>query len=294
MPRRDDPADESLPELLDSLEETLATLRAELGPDSGGPPTPPFGRGRRPPRPPRPPRMREVLRFTDEYTIPTLLAILEANVRLLRLAQAGIRALDPERSVLGESDDRDDEASLGGELRRAAGDAGRLSADRLASSLSDLQRALEEADAPENPDARGLLTDARALSAEIEQRLRESREQTDLTRFDRRRHERTNRDADTTPVRIEVTDGDEADEETGEADDVDAEPGVDVDAELDSIKEEMGRNAERDATEEATDVPIGGDAEEADGESDATGDDEDDDDAGDDDYRDDRSALDGS
>ena len=290
MPRRDDPADESLPELLDSLEETLATLRTELGPESGGPPTPPFGRGR---RPPRPPRMREVLRFTDEYTIPTLVAILEANVRLLRLAQAGIRALDPERSVLGESEDWDDEASFGSELRRAAGDAGRLSADRLASSLSDLQRALEATDVPENPDARDLLTDARALSAEIEQRLRESREQTDLTRFDRRRHERTNRDADATPVRIEVTDGDEADAETGEEADGDDEPGVDVDAELDSIKEEMGRNVERGAAGEATDVPIGGD-EGAEGESDETGDDEDGDDASDDGYRDDRSAGGGS
>jgi hypothetical protein len=234
MPSRDDPESESLPELLDSLEETLSTLRSELEPDAGRPPTP-FDRRR---VPPRPPSMRDILRFTDEYTIPTVIAILEANVRLLKLAQAGIRAVDPERSVLT---DRSDD-SLGGELRRAASDAGRLSADRLASSLSELQRALEATDTPQNPEARELLTDARALSAEIEQRIRESREQTDLSRFDRRetwREQFAESDRSDGPVRIQVTD--EADADSDRSAEEAEEPDVDVDAELESIKKQMGR-----------------------------------------------------
>lgn len=287
MPSRDDPDAESLLELLDSLETTLSTLRSELEPERERGRNASSDSRRRPPRPsrlPQPPRMRDVLRFTDEYTIPTLIAILEANVRLLRLAQAGIRAVDPERSVLGGGGERDGAASFGGELRRAAGDAGRLSADRLASSLSDLQQALEETDTPENPEARDLLTDARTLSREIERRLRESREQTDLSRFDRRRSGRAERDAGATPVRIEVTDGDEADGK--EEDD---EPDVDVDAELESIKEEMGRSEDRDDAAEGTDVPIGGDGEEPGGEDEGMRTDDEESAGGDSDSEDDRS-----
>lgn len=240
MSRRDPSDDESLSDLLDSLEGTLSTLREELGDESGARPPTPFGDR----RPPRPPRMRDILRFTDEYTIPTLVAILEANVRLLKLAQAGIRAVDPERSVFSDSG----QTTLSSDLRRAAGDAGRLSADRLASSLSDLQRALEEADTPENPEARDLLTDARSLSAEIETRLRESREQTDLSQYDRRNWWNDElRDSApegaSKPVRIEVSDEDDEGEERDGGDERDEqdEPDVDVDAELDSIKRQMGK-----------------------------------------------------
>lgn len=246
MSRRDAP---DLPELLDSLEETLATLRAELDPD--GTDRPSTSRGR---RPPRPPRMRDVLRFTDEYTIPTLVSIMEANVRLLKLAQAGIRAVDPERSTLGDGES--DVGSVLNELRRATGDAGRASGDKLTASLSELQRAIEESDTPQNPEARDLLTDAQSLSAEIEHRIRESREQTDLSRFDRRNWwndelRETPTEGEPNPVRIEVTDeADETeDDEEGkgfeDGDRADAEPDVDIDAELESIREEMGQTGAR-------------------------------------------------
>lgn len=238
---RDAPEEDPLPELLDSLETTLSALREELDPGATRNEWERSTRDRRR-RQPRPPRMREVLRFTDEYTIPALVAVLEANVRLLKLAQAGIRALDPARAA---GDDGVGPLTLGNELRRVAGDAGRTSADRLASSLSDLQRALEEADTPESPEARNLLADARDLSAEIERRVRESREQSDLSRFGGGDGGRWSQGgaarggADDAPVRIEVQDESEREESDENDDTDDADPGVDVDAELDSIKREM-------------------------------------------------------
>lgn len=274
---RDAPEPDPLPELLDSLEETLTALREELEP--GG--TREFRERSivdRRRRPPRPPRMREILRFTDEYTIPTLITVLEANVRLLRLAQAGIRAVDPERSVFGDS--RSDSA-FGDELRRTAGGAGRASADRLASSLSELQRALTEADSPENPEARELLTDARSLSSEIEQRIRESRDQTDLSWFGTERDrtwsrtESTDAEADDAPVRIEVQD--EAttaeNEATTDADEssADDEPDVDVDAELASIKQEMGHDEDGDEDDGSTSEPAGESDEPDEGEENESG-----------------------
>jgi hypothetical protein len=80
--RRDD--DPDLESMLSELAETLSALQNEVEP-SRPPQTPPM----------RPPSLREVMRFTEQQTIPTLVAILEANVRLLELAGAALRAMDP-------------------------------------------------------------------------------------------------------------------------------------------------------------------------------------------------------
>lgn len=194
-----DRRDEDLEPLVAELAETLSALQEEV-------------ERSRPGRPPmRPPSFREVLRFTEQQTIPTLVAILEANVRMLELAGAALRAMDPERSV---SD---------GETAQRALDTGRVSADRLASGLSDLRGALAGAEAT-NPEARDLLAEADRLSAEIRERLQEADADGEAAR-----ETGTERG-----VSIDVEDARE-DDDDGE----DAAPEPDIDAELDSIRDEV-------------------------------------------------------
>ena len=221
MTDRRDPAEDDLRARLDELESTLTTLREQLDDDPRQPPTIPRGLPGGGRRPPRPPRLRELLHFTEEYTIPTLISILETNVRLLRLTGAALRALDPERSA-APSDD--------GAVSRAI-DAGRgLSTDRLTSTLEELNDAIAGTEAPD-PEARELLSEAEALSAEIQDRLRDANEAADAGREERR-----NRDDADDPVSIDVADGSEgADSDAEES----ASPEPDVDAELDSIREEV-------------------------------------------------------
>jgi len=225
-----DPPAEDLRARLDELESTLTELRDQLDGGSSRPPVPPGlpGSGR---RPPRPPRLGEVLRFTEEYTIPALISILETNVRLLRLTGAALRALDPERSAVPDDD---------GAVRRAI-DAGRgLSADRLASTLEELNDAIAGTEAPD-PEARELLAEAEELSAEIQARLREATDAADTRRAG-------GADAGTDSddgVSIDVAAASE--DEEGNDDEQSAEdPEPDVDAELDSIRDEI-RGADEDA-----------------------------------------------
>lgn len=225
-----DPPEDDLRARLDELESTLTELRDQLDDEPSRPPVPRGlpGAGR---RPPRPPRLREVLRFTEEYTIPTLISILETNVRLLRLTGAALRALDPERSAVPEDD---------GAVRRAI-DAGRgLSTDRLASTLEELNDAIAGTEAPD-PEARELLAEAEELSAEIQERLREATEKTDT----RRAGDAASEDA----VSVDVNEAGE-DESSDEQSD---EPEPDVDAELDSIRDEIRGSEEGDDVEEESD-----------------------------------------
>jgi len=145
--RRDD-----LVEQVDELEETLDALRDELAPRRG-----PMGL-------PRPPRPRELLRFTDEYAIPTAIAALEANVRALELLRAGIRATDPER-VAGDA---------GTAVRDRASGVGRASLERLDRALTDLESALEGSGLPQNREASDLLSEARRLNEEVRDRMESS------------------------------------------------------------------------------------------------------------------------
>lgn len=227
MTDRRDPEEEDLRELLADLESTLVELRGELDEERQDRPRIPRGLpgGGRPA--PRPPRLREVLRFTEEYTIPTLISILEANIRLLRLGGAALRALDPERSAV---------PSEGGDsaVGRAL-DAGRgFSTDRLASGLEELNDALAGTDAPD-PEARELLTEAEELSAEIQERLREARG--DRGRSEKRREGVDDSAERDDAVHLDVEDG--TAEENSDIDADDETPTPDVDAELDSIREEV-------------------------------------------------------
>ncbi|MFW6321756.1 MAG: DUF7547 family protein [Halohasta sp.] len=230
-PSRDRPRDrDELAERLDDLESTLEALRGELRSERRGPP--------------RPPRLGELLRFTEQYTIPTLIALLEATIQSLELLRRTLRLADPQRAVREE-----------GETARSRLDAvGAEAGNQLAGALSELRTALSEADLPENPESRRLVEDARDLTGEIERRLRDA-EGTVREQYDRERGiDRASRDRRQTDgsrdrgVMIDVSDAAAADPESDDTDDdSDSEddgetPQVDVESELESIKDELDRS----------------------------------------------------
>lgn len=140
---RDAPDD--LAPLLEDLAETLEELRDELGPRRRGP-------------------LRNLLRFTERYTIPAVVAVLETNVRLLELTANAIR--------MAGGTDRDLRRKRAGRPRmgsRGAGQPGPRGLDALDAALEDFDDALRGV--PTDPDARLLLAEARALSREVRARL---------------------------------------------------------------------------------------------------------------------------
>lgn len=255
-------SDEDLADLLDDLETTLSDLRAELDAERGD--------GRRSgrsdgPRPPRPPSMSDLLRFTEEYTIPAIVTLLEANIRALKATQRVLRMADPGRAARAES----------ANARDRLDDAGRTALSQLERSLTDLSDALSSADLPADPESRDIVEDARSLTDEIEDRIAEAQGRREER--DRGRSPNASRAEPTSDTRSERDDrrgrGEgragsrdrgiaidvreegaerEPDEETTERDgsERDATPDdaeesdVDVEAELQSIKDELGENGE--------------------------------------------------
>jgi hypothetical protein len=160
-----------------------------------------------------PSRRRAFLRFTEEYAIPTTVAVLEANIRLLEAVGGAIRIAEGRESE-----------------RRGTGsrDAALSALDRTLSEVTDAVRGT-----PTDPDARRLLEEARDLRAEIDDRV-----------AGRRRDDRSTSSPSPSPTgggtAIPVSDaGDATDEDDGSA--------VDVDAELDTIRREVHGDDEDDA-----------------------------------------------
>jgi hypothetical protein len=201
--------------LLEELQETLSALQEELD-----------GGGRAPRRPPSP---AEFFRFTEEYTIPTLVALLETTIRSLELLGGVIRLLDPDQPLSRESPSTPERVTRG-----------------ATTALSELRRALSEVDLssedlPPDGEARDVLEDARRLSAELERQLADAGATGGRTRGHG-------------PVSIDVReDGDDA----GSAgNDGDGETSVDVESELASIREEVHdeeQNRETDSTDGTAD-----------------------------------------
>lgn len=217
-PADDDPPDrEELAAQLDELEATLTELRSELDGESRGPP--------------QPPRLGELLRFTEQYTIPTLIAMLEATIRSLELLRRTLRLADPARAVSEEGN------AAHTQLDRVGTEA----SEQLAGTLSELRAALSATELPENEDSRRLISDARELTGEIESRLRDA-EQT----------VRTQRESETPNSRGVMID---VSEESETADDeekpTDSGASVDVDAELESIKRELDSLEDGTASDDA-------------------------------------------
>ncbi|MGM0591339.1 MAG: DUF7547 family protein [Halobacteriota archaeon] len=207
--------DDDLDELLGDLETTLGALRRELQERE----RPTRRRGFEPPTP------SDVLRFTDEYTIPTVIAVLEANIRALELLQRLLRVADPGRTT------REGAA----ETRARLDDVGRTARSGMERALSDLRTALSEADLPPDSESRTIVEDARELAEEIERRLAE-------TTPDRRRQSvdrSTGRREMDRAITIEVFDEDEKRDADERSDNAAEETTVNVDAELDSIKREV-------------------------------------------------------
>ncbi|MFC6785533.1 hypothetical protein ACFQFH_06270 [Halobaculum halobium] len=275
------PDDEDLATLVSELEATLTDLRTELTDreradrltDEGDrrPPDDRSNRRERGRRPPRPPAPGELFRFTADYTIPTVVAVLEATIEALELLRGVIDLAAPGETADGRrrwnrrarGDSRGLARSV---LSDAVGEGVTAATDRAAGdaadALSRLRETLAEADLPEDDERRDLVSDARELSEELERRVRESR---DVVDRERGRERRTNSGRDDGPVSIAVGDPDESSnggasgsappdedrtgsedrdsddgDDAGDADSADGRPEVDVDAELESIKREMG------------------------------------------------------
>lgn len=154
-------------------------------------------------RRPRPPSPGELLRFTESHTIPTLVATLEATIQALELAGGLLRLLDP-----ATPDDSARDVPPGA---RAT----------VRSALSNLQSALDETDLPDDPAARDLVADARSLAAEVESRLDDAG----------RRPDRTGDEG----VAVDVREEGASEGESSDGDDA----SVDVESELDSIRDEL-------------------------------------------------------
>jgi hypothetical protein len=222
--------DRELAALVEELSTTLESLRDALQTDTPGRGVGPGSPG---PVPPQPPAPRELLRFTEQYTIPTLIALLESGVRSLELLRATLRLLDG-RGI--------EDASPA--TRERVESAGRTTLDRVDRVLSDLGSAVEGGE-PSDPTARDLLADARALREEIERQIREveddDRERTRERDWDgtaRRTSGRAPAAGREIPVRSATDRSDEARTDEGE-EEGDGDVPVDVDAELESIRRDV-------------------------------------------------------
>jgi len=185
-------SDDDLATLVGDLVTTLRRLEDEFEPRTDD--------GR-----PRPPTPRELLRLTSDVAIPATILLLRSNIEALKLLQRALRMADG-RSPTTESGS--------GEVRQRAEQLSATTLSKLDGALADLQDAVEGE--PSDEDARELLTKARRLRSEIEDRLAD----------------RTNGSA--TSVEDAANDDPLADDED-ENEDVP----VDVDAELQSLKDDM-------------------------------------------------------
>ncbi len=207
------------------LSETLEALRTELG----APARSRFGL-------PRPPRPSELLRFTEQYTIPTVIGLLETSIKALELLGAALRVAD------GRPLDAVSDRSAGGPNGGSIDAVGRAGRDRIARTSRDTLRRLDDALAelqsaaegdPSSPELQGLLSEARELRAEVDARLGDAISETE-------------RNADSggadrsEPTEIGISTAEKGSEEVG----------IDVDEELESIKRDLDSGASNSQSDE--------------------------------------------
>jgi hypothetical protein len=193
-----DDHERELADASEDLADTLEALREELQ----SPPRGPLGL-------PRPPTPGELFRFTEQYTIPAVISLLETSIRVLELLGGAIRLAEG-RAFEEHSTQRADRLA----------DVSRTTLRKLDDALAEVQEAAAGG-RPDDPEVRRLLEEARDLRTEVDQRLAAA---TDTP--EERRHD----DGET---------GIEVREETGSES-----IGIDVDAELESIKREADNEDE--------------------------------------------------
>jgi hypothetical protein len=213
MSERDD---EDLATVAAELSRELRELREELESDRRDPPRGPLGL-------PRPPKPREFLEFADEVAIPGTIAILEANIKLLEALRRAIRLADTERRT------RERSREVGTDAADRAGEVGQRALKRVQGGLEDLREAIERGDAVEDRAGSDIIEDIATLESEIDERIDASRE--------RRRSDREN-GSETGGADSVGIDANDSDREDG--------PEVDVDAELDSLRERYGDEDDED------------------------------------------------
>ena len=145
---------EDLSELLDDLGATLAELRSELQqgerPDNRRDTT---ARRTRRDRPgagsglPRPPSVSDLLGFTEQYTLPTIISTLEATIRALELLRGSLRLVNPDGSAVEPASDRRTD-STAARLGSGAADVGQGAVSGVERALSELEAALAESNVP--------------------------------------------------------------------------------------------------------------------------------------------------
>ncbi|QZA88576.1 hypothetical protein K0C01_12470 [Salinarchaeum sp. IM2453] len=179
------------------LEQSMRELQADLEEDL---PRGPLGF-------PRLPSPGEVLRYADEAVIPAIIAILEANIKILEAIQKAIRLANTGQTVQRESKAAVDRASR----------VGQETVERFDSALTDLQTMVEQGKLPENEAAREILEEAQDLRDELRKQTETARDETDETLSE-------NKSALEAP---EDEDEEDPDEVT-----------IDIDSELESIMQE--------------------------------------------------------
>lgn len=183
--------DDELARLVGDLVTTLRQLEEEFEPrtDSGLP---------------RPPSPRELVRLTSDVAIPAAILLLRTNIEALKLLQRALRMADGRPPTTGSS---------GTEVRKRAEQISVTTLSKLDGALADLQDAVERE--PRNEDARELLSEARRIRSEVEQRLADSANGRDQSE---------SAESGTPGI---------------DGDDQDSDVPVDVDAELESLKNDV-------------------------------------------------------
>lgn len=246
-----DDSERDLEDAVEELSDTLRELRAELR----EPPTGPLGM-------PRPPTPGEFLRFTEQYTLPALISLLETGIRVLELLSATIRLFQDERTAIDHTSRRRDDLR---ERRDQIADVGRTTLEALDEALAELQAAAPNGQ-PVGPEVQRLLEDARDLGAEVDARLADAT--TDRA------------DEDVYEIDVQAGSGDGVDgrRDTGATGSdargdvpsrsAEADPEVDVDAELDSIKDELDGREQPGEAHGATEEPLEDAGDDSDGDED--------------------------
>ncbi|SEQ35975.1 DUF7547 family protein [Natrinema salaciae] len=206
--------DDELVDAVRELARTIDDLRAEL--DGSRP-------RRRPPL--RPPTPRELLRFTDDVALPAALAVLETSVRALEAFQRSLKVVRTEREA------RDRTATAAEATSERASELRRTTLSQLDTVLAELQRAASTGGLPADEDARDLLADARALRDDVDSRLRDAVDgEGGATDSDRA--------ASDEPVTIDIEEGPLPDAETEPDRTDDPDSAVDVNAELETLRDQ--------------------------------------------------------